>query len=97
MHTTIRRYKIGSGTAADVAKKVEDEFAPQIKEIDGFSGYFVIDPGNDELISISVFEDEAGTAESTKRAAAWVPDALAEFEPSAPEVAEGEVLLSVTP
>jgi hypothetical protein len=97
MHTTIRRYKIGKGTAAEVAEKVEDGLAPQLKEIDGFSGYFVLDIGNDEVVSISVFADKAGTDESTKAAADWVPDALAEHEPTAPEVVEGEVLLSVTP
>ena len=89
MHTTIRRYKIGNGTAADVAKKVEDGLAPQVKEIEGFSGYFVVDVGNDEVVSISVFADKDGADKSTVIAAGWVPDAMAEFEPECPRGGRG--------
>ena len=96
MHTTVRRYTMGAGTAADLAKKVEEGFVPLIKDIDGFNGYYVIDGGNNVVVSISVFEEEAQAEESNEVAAGWVPDALAEFEPTAPEVTQGEVLVSVS-
>jgi hypothetical protein len=96
MFSSVRRYRIGAGTAADAAKKVEDEFVPIISEIDGFGGYYVIDGGDGVLCSISVFNDQSGAQESDKKAGEWVPEGLKEFEPSDVEITEGEVLISKT-
>jgi hypothetical protein len=93
MYTTVRRYKMGAGTAAEVAKKVEDEFIARISDIPGFHHYQVIDAGDGVVASVSSFDDLPGAQESDRRAAEWVPDALAEFEFSPAEITEGEVLL----
>jgi hypothetical protein len=49
------------------------------------------------VVSIGVFESEAAAEESNEVAAGWVPDALAEFELTVPEITQGEVLVSVSP
>ncbi|MFI6148687.1 hypothetical protein [Streptomyces sp. NPDC051109] len=44
------------------------------------------------MVSTSVFEDEAGAAESVKRAADFVRDNLASLLPAPPEVTAGQVV-----
>ena len=41
MHAAVRRYRVRDIDA--LVSKVEDEFVDQVKEIDGFVGYYVID------------------------------------------------------
>ena len=97
MHATIRRYKMGSGTAAELAERVEEGFVPIVSGVAGFQGYYVIDGGDGVVASISVFDDHSGVEESDRLAADWVKESLAEFQLSAPEVTEGEVLVSTNP
>jgi hypothetical protein len=94
MFISVRRYKLGAGTAQEVAKKVEDEFVSQVSGAPGFKAYYVLDCGDSVLASVNVFEDRAGAEESNRLAAEWVPGALAEFELSGAEITEGEVLAS---
>lgn len=97
MHATIRRYKMGSGTAAELAEQVEAGFVSIVKEVAGFQGYYVVDGGDGVVASISVFDDSSGVEESDRAAADWVKENLADFQLSAPEVTEGEVLVSTNP
>jgi hypothetical protein len=46
------------------------------------------------MMSISVFADGAGADESTRRAAEWIRENAAEVSPGAPEISEGEVVLT---
>jgi hypothetical protein len=97
MYTTVRRYTIGSGTAAELAKRIEEGFVPKIKAAGGFQGYYVVDGGDAVIATISVFEERSGIEESDRLAADWVKENLAEFELSAPETTEGELLISAMP
>ena len=49
-------------------------FLPDQKTIPGFVSYYFVDVGEagGRMISMSVFETEEGSAESNRRAAAWV-------------------------
>jgi hypothetical protein len=57
-----------------------------------FRGYFIVERG-EGVISISIFTDQAGAEESTRRAAAWVQQNLAGFFTGPPTVAIGSVWL----
>jgi len=54
MHASIRRYRVRDIDA--LVGKVEEEFVEQIKEIDGFVGYYVIDGGDGTAASVTVGE-----------------------------------------
>jgi hypothetical protein len=99
MYATIRRYT-PKGTLEQKAldefrHRIEDGFLPVAQEIRGFHSYYVVNVGNKELLSISVFEDQAGASESTRRAAEFVrKDPMKDRLGSSPEILEGEVLVS---
>ena len=78
MHASVRQYRVRDIDA--LVEKVEDEFVEQIKEIDGFVGYYVIDGETAEAV-----------AESTRRAGNWVRESASELVEGEPEVTAGEV------
>ena len=91
MYVTVRRYRNAEGLMEAMRAK-SDEVEDVISSIPGFVSYFATRDG-DSMTSISVFEDKAGCDESTRQAAQWVRNNVQSM-PGAPEISEGEVLLS---
>lgn len=99
MYATIRRYTPKTGsvdqkTLDDLKHRIEDGFLPIVQDIRGFHGYYTVNVGNRELVSISLFEDKAGAAESTLRAADFVKKDPMKDQLGSPEILDGELLVS---
>ena len=58
MHASVRRYRVRDIDA--LVSKVEDEFVEQVKEIDGFVGYYVIDGDDGTAASVTVGDNAHG-------------------------------------
>jgi hypothetical protein len=57
MHATIRRYEgVDTTRTNEVASKVEQTLVPQLRELPGFAGYYLIEAGNGVLSSLGLFE-----------------------------------------
>lgn len=93
MYTVIRRY---TGTSLrDVIRQNEESLRTAMSGVPGFRGYYMIE-GNGELATITVCDNQAGTAESTKRAAEWVKEHVpTSAKLSKPEIFEGETILEI--
>ena len=89
MHAAVRRYRVNDIDA--LVSKVESEFVDQVKEIDGFVGYYVIDGDDGTAASVTVGETAEAVAESTKLAADWVRENAADLVEGNPDVTVGEV------
>ena len=94
MHTVVRHYK-GSSKLIDELVTRESEVRELISTVDGFVAYYLIRTG-DGGASISVFRDAAGTAESTRRAAAYLKENLDGVAAGPPEIIEGESVINFT-
>lgn len=99
MYATIRRYtpktgKIDQKALDDLKHRIEDGFLPIVQDIRGFHGYYTVNVGNKELVSISLFEDQTGAAESTRRAAEFVKKDPIKDQLGNPDILEGELLVS---
>jgi hypothetical protein len=92
MHASVRRYRVRD--VDTLVSKVEDEFVDQVKEIDGFVGYYVIDGDDGTVASVTVGETAQAVAESVRLAATWVRDSIADLVEGEPEVTVGEVRVS---
>jgi hypothetical protein len=92
MYAVVRRYR--ATNVPELSRRVQDEFVPQLRDIPGFVAYYVIDGGGGEIASVTVCEDQAGEEESTRRAAAWVGEAVSDFLEGPPDVLGGEVTAS---
>jgi heme-degrading monooxygenase HmoA len=91
MHAVIRHYK-GNSQLMDVLAQRTDEVEQLIRDVPGFVSYALVRTA-DGGFSVSVYEDQAGTAESSRRAAEWTRENAPEAVGSPPEIIEGETIL----
>jgi hypothetical protein len=94
MFVSVRRYRMGAGSIDDLMHRVDVDFADALAQQPGFIAYQAVDCGDNEVMSITLFRDEAGAAESIELAAEWVKDNLGEFELERTEVIGGEAMVS---
>jgi hypothetical protein len=94
MQATIRRYEgVDAARTNEIVERVNEALVPQLRELPGFSGYYVIDAGNGVLSSVSLFETSEQAEESTKLVAEWIADEnLDTAIPNAPKITSGEVV-----
>jgi hypothetical protein len=94
MQATIRRYEgVDAARTNEVVERVNETLVPQLRELPGFSGYYVIDAGNGVISSVSLFETLEQADESTKLVAAWISDENLETAiPNAPTITSGKVV-----
>ena len=94
MYATIRRYEgVDMARATEVAGKVKETLVPQLRELPGFGGYYLIEAGNGVLSSLGLFETSDQAAESTKVVSKWITDEnLASAIPNAPTITSGKVV-----
>jgi len=97
MFVTIRRYSPRNGSVNRASlqllrRQLHDEFLPLLQQIPGFAGYYVLNVGDRELITLSFCEAKEGSAESNRCAAEYTFRNPLVFELGRPEVTEGEVL-----
>jgi hypothetical protein len=94
MYATIRSYHgVDQDRLVELTTKVKETLVPQLSELPGFAGYYLVDAGNGIFTSIGLFETlEQGEA-STKLVATWIRDEkLATLMPNEPKITSGEVV-----
>ncbi|MDP8921795.1 MAG: hypothetical protein M3O34_02845 [Chloroflexota bacterium] len=92
-YAIIRRYEGLDPRAIDeVRRQVNDGLVPIISQLPGFLAYCALHTGGDVVAAISIFEDRAGADESTRRAAKWVEEHLANLVPHPPQFTAGTVM-----
>lgn len=92
MHTTMRYYAGNTGLADQLAGRA-DEVKALISAVPGFQAYYLVKL-DDATVSITVCDDEAGTAESSRVAGEWIRENMPELTASPPMVSSGTVTLS---
>ncbi len=97
MFATIRRYSPKNGAVNKASlqllrRQLNDDFLPVVQQIAGFVGYYVLNVGDRELITLSFCETKEGSAESNRCAAEYTLRNPLVFELGRPEVTETEVL-----
>ncbi|ATZ22288.1 hypothetical protein SLAV_01820 [Streptomyces lavendulae subsp. lavendulae] len=91
MYAVVRRYERVSDPA-EAGRRVDEGFVPLLRQVPGFVAYYWVDAGGGVMLSMSVFEDQAGAEASIKRAADFVRDNLASLLPEPPQVTAGQVV-----
>jgi hypothetical protein len=94
MHATIRRYEgVDTTRTTEVADKVKATLVPQLCELPGFAGYYLIEADNGVLSSLGLFETPEQADESTKVVAKWITDEQLDTAiPNAPMITTGNVV-----
>ena len=93
MYAVVRRYS-GVTDPGRAGRVVEDQFVNILREVPGFVAYYWVDAGDEVMLSTSVFQDEPGEEESTKRAGEFVHANLESLLPNPLQVTAGHVVAS---
>ena len=91
MHAVVRRYS-GASDLNDLLARRSQDVEQLLSDVPGFVAYYAIRAG-DDLATVTVCEDQAGTQESNRRAADWVRQNLTGGTAGAPEITEGEAFI----
>lgn len=94
MHATIRRYEgVDPARTVELTEKVNETLVPQLRKLEGFKGYYLIEAGNGVISSLGLFEAPAQIEASTKIASSWVTDEKLEtLLPNPPKITSGKIL-----
>ena len=94
MHAILRKYEgVQSSRTVELTRKVDENLIPKLKELPGFSGYYLIEAGNGVMTSISLFDTSEQADKSSRIASNWVRDEKLETAlPNAPKITFGEVV-----
>jgi heme-degrading monooxygenase HmoA len=60
MYAAIRKYTIKPNCIHEVIQRIQGEFLLIISREPGFTAYYAVRVGDDEVLTISVFETQAG-------------------------------------
>jgi hypothetical protein len=95
MHATIRRYEgVDTTRTNEVTSKVKETLVPQLRELPGFAGYYLIEAGNGVLSSLGLFQTSEQADESTKLVTKWITDENFNTAiPNAPKITSGKVVV----
>jgi heme-degrading monooxygenase HmoA len=94
MFTSIRKYTVRRGTVEDLARRVQEDFVPMVRQMPGFRSYYLLEGGPDVLITISMFDSADEAFASNGKAADWVRNNVLEHTRGLPEIMIGNALIS---
>jgi hypothetical protein len=94
MHATIRRYEgVDPNRTEELSRKVGESLVPELRKLEGFSGYYLIEAGNGVLSSFGLFKSAIQADEATRVAASWVKtQGLESALPNEPTITTGNVV-----
>ena len=94
MYATIRSYHgVDQNRAAELTTKVNETLVPQLQELPGFKGYYLIDDGKGVMSSFGIFETPTQADESTRVVASWVRNEKLESAlPNEPKITSGKIV-----
>lgn len=94
MYIAVRKYYIHPGAVEEWMRRVQEGFVPLINAMPGFLAYYALKVGDDEAVTISIFETQKGAEASVQRAAEWVAKHLVSLIQTFPEITVGQVSVS---
>lgn len=91
MYASIREYTAKDN--AEIARRAQQGFIPIVREVPGFSAYYMVDAG-DKFFTITVAAQQAAVEESATKAREWVQENAADLVDGPAIVTNGEVVAS---
>jgi hypothetical protein len=91
MYVVLRRYS--DHTVIDAVSARQADVEEVLRGVPGFVSYYGVRTGTG-AVTVTICQDQAGTTESTRRAAEWVRQNVTVAAGSPPEVTEGEAAIN---
>jgi hypothetical protein len=94
MFASMRRYRLRSESTAEFTRRVDESFADQIAAQPGFASYELIDCGDGDLFTLSIFLEPGQAEASRDLARAWTDEHLTDIEHTRFDAVHGESVIS---
>jgi hypothetical protein len=98
MYTSIRHYTfkdaIDKKSLDDYIGRIESKFVPGVQALPGFHSYYLVKLRENEIVGIGIFEDKSSADASSRWAAEFVKSDAIKDRINAPDITEGELLIS---
>ena len=94
MYASVRKYSVLPGSVDEWTRHVQAEFVPLLSNVSGFIAYYALEGSNDEVVTVSIFDTQAGAEASVLQAADWVAKHGASLQQGVPEITVGHVRIS---
>jgi len=94
MHATIRRYEgVDTDRINELTRKVSEQLVPELRKLEGFSGYYLVEAGDGVLSSFGLFKEPAQINEATKLVEAWIKsEGLESALPNPAKITTGKIV-----
>lgn len=93
MFASMRRYRLERGSMAELARRVDEDFAERLAAQPGFVSYEFINLGRGEFMTMSIFVGLEQAEASRELARRWTEENSDELEFPRVEAAHGEILV----
>jgi hypothetical protein len=94
MFASMRRYRLQAESVTEFTRRVDESFADQIAAQPGFVSYELIDCGDGDLFTLSIFLEPAQAEASRRIAREWTETRLEDIEHTRFDAVHGESLVS---
>jgi len=94
MHAIIRRYEgVDTNRIDELTRKVSQQLVPELRKLEGFSGYYLVEAGNGVLSSFGLFKESAQIDGATKLVEAWIKsEGLESALPNPAKITTGKIV-----
>jgi hypothetical protein len=94
MFATIRRYEgVDVTRMNELTTKVNETLVPQLRDLPGFAGYYLIEAGSGVVSSLGLFETREQADDSTRLVTEWIAsENLGRAIPNPPKITSGKVV-----
>ncbi len=94
MYATIRSYHgVDQTRIAELTAKVNETLLPQLQELPGFKGYYLVEAGSGVFTSFGLFETVEQGEASTKLVTGWIrAEKLDKLLPNEPKIMSGKII-----
>lgn len=93
MFASMRRYRLQRGSMAELARRIDEDFAEQLAAQPGFVSYEFINCGRGEFMTMSIFRTLEQAEASRDLARRWAEDNSEDLEFPRLEAAHGDILV----
>ncbi len=90
MYMVIRKYYIIPESSTALQQRVQTELVPLLSQIPGFVTHYLLPVGEDEIVSISLFESQALAESATRQVIDWMRERFLVFTLGLPEIISGQ-------
>jgi heme-degrading monooxygenase HmoA len=94
MFASMRRYRLKYGTLEQLVDRVDDGFAEDVSRQPGFVSYELVDCGDGEIVTVSMFDKVRQAEASRELARRWKQEHLGDLDLTRIEALKGEVWVS---